>query len=141
MRINSQPETFLKHFVDWAATRPDVAAVVLVGSHARRAATPDSDVDLVILCSCADGLLRADWPDLFGDVTSSSIEEFGALRSRRISYRDGLEVEFGIAERLWARVPLDPGTARVLRDGVRILYDPEELLARAIAELNGSTNG
>jgi hypothetical protein len=32
----------------------------------------------------------------------------------------------------WAAVPLDPGTARVLRDGCRILHDPEGLLGHAL---------
>src|SRR5687767_1223031 len=35
--------------VEWAERRPDIRAVALVGSHARNTATPDSDVDLILL--------------------------------------------------------------------------------------------
>jgi uncharacterized protein len=42
------------HLIDrlasWAAQRADLRAVVLVGSHARGEARPESDVDLVLLC-------------------------------------------------------------------------------------------
>ena len=40
---------FLFRFTAWAASQPDIVAVGLAGSHARGAARPDSDVDLVIL--------------------------------------------------------------------------------------------
>ena len=41
----------------WAAARPDVLGVALVGSHARGAATPESDVDLVIVCASPTDLI------------------------------------------------------------------------------------
>ena len=53
----TEVETFLSQLADWAATRPDVAAVGLTGSLARGAAGPRSDVDIVILCSNGDQLL------------------------------------------------------------------------------------
>jgi len=96
--------SFLNELTAWAATRPDIAAIALIGSHARGTVQPRSDVDLVMLCSSVDELLGGDWPTLFGEIESSSIEDYGALKSRRIFYRNGLEVEFGIAERSWARM-------------------------------------
>jgi predicted nucleotidyltransferase len=120
--------SFLNELTAWAATRPDIAAIALIGSHARGTVQPRSDVDLVMLCSSVDELLGGDWPTLFGEIESSSIEDYGALKSRRIFYRNGLEVEFGIAERSWAHVPLDSGTKSVLADGARALYDPEQLV-------------
>ena len=41
---------FLAQFIPWAAARPDIQALALAGSHARGAARPDSDVDLILLC-------------------------------------------------------------------------------------------
>jgi hypothetical protein len=76
-------------------------------------------------------LLNGDWPACFGDVQSSSIEDYGAAKSRRIFYADGLEVEFGIAAPSWTSIPLDPGTRRVLVDGVKVLYDPRKLFRAA----------
>jgi hypothetical protein len=52
---------------------------------------------------------------------------------------DGLEVEVGIAEPVWAATdPVDPGTRRVVTDGLRILHDPDgRLAALAIAASAG----
>jgi predicted nucleotidyltransferase len=119
---------FLEEFSSWAAGRPDIAAAALVGSHARGNPTPSSDVDLVILCDAPDDMLAGDWPLKFGEIEARSIEDYGALRSLRVYYRGGIEVEFGIAQPNWADVPLDAGSRVVLTDGVRILYDPRQLL-------------
>ncbi|MBJ7004713.1 nucleotidyltransferase domain-containing protein [Streptomyces sp. CRPSP2-6A1] len=40
---------FLDRLTRWAATREDIAGLLLVGSYARGAARPDSDVDVVLL--------------------------------------------------------------------------------------------
>jgi predicted nucleotidyltransferase len=118
----------LEEFSSWVARRPHVAAAALVGSHARGTATPTSDVDLVILCSAPDELLTGDWPELFGEIESRTFEDYGALRSLRVHYRSGTEVEFGVARPSWANLPLDRGTREVLADGVSILHDPARLL-------------
>ena len=147
---------FLDALTAWAENRRDVVGVALVGSHARGTASPDSDVDLVILSEApadlyggkgtegrrtsAPGCLvreedalwaSSSWPAHFGEILSSSLEDYGASKSRRIFYRDGLEVEFGIAEPNWASVPLDAGTKKVLTDGVKVLYDPRHLFRTA----------
>jgi len=122
---------FLEEFSRWAAGRPEVVAAALVGSHARGTATTGSDVDLVILCEAPQDLLAADWPKTFGDVESRGIEDYGALRSLRVHYRGGPEVEFGVALPSWAALPLDPGTRAVLADGACILHDPSRILQAA----------
>ena len=116
----------------WAAGRVDIVGVALVGSHARGVARPDSDVDLVLLCADPELLTDTNWISEFGQVRSFELEDYGALQSVRVHYQDAVEVEFGIADRSWARIPLDPGTRKVLVGGVRILYDPELLLRAAI---------
>ena len=123
---------FLEQITAWAATRPDVASVALVGSHARGTARADSDVDLVILCASPAQMLHDDWPLLFGEVESSTLEDYGALKSLRVHYRGGLEVEFGLADRSWAHRPLDAGTRRVLEGRARVLYDPEQIFRMAM---------
>jgi predicted nucleotidyltransferase len=119
--------SFLKAVESWARGRPDVVGVALVGSRARDTSRPDSDVDLVILSASPAELLSGDWPASFGEVVASAIEDYGELRSRRVTYRSGLEVEFGVAAPGWARLPLDPGTGGVLAGGVRVLHDPQGL--------------
>jgi predicted nucleotidyltransferase len=108
----------------WAATRPEVLGVALVGSHARQAATPESDVDLVIVCASPPDLLgRVEWLNLFGTPRRTAREDWGRVTSLRVGYAAGLEVEFAIADRAWASAPLDAGTRRVIEDGLVVLFD------------------
>ena len=121
----------LKAVTSWAEERGDVVGVALVGSYARGTARPDSDVDLIILSEASADLCDGIWPARFGEIVSSSIEDYGEAKSRRIFYQNGLEVEFGIATPAWASVPLDAGTRKVLTDGVKVLYDPRHLFRTA----------
>jgi predicted nucleotidyltransferase len=108
----------------WALERPDVLGAALVGSYARQAASPDSDVDLVILCESPSDLLRSSgWVGRFGEPDRIAGEDWGRVTSLRVWYADGLEVEFGIADRAWASAPLDNGTRQVIDDGCAILFD------------------
>jgi hypothetical protein len=111
-----------------------VQAVALAGSHATGRARPDSDVDLIVLCDDPGSLLsdRA-WLGEFGAVAGVAVEDWGAVTSLRVLYASGLEVEWGLGRPSWAAtVPLDAGTARVARDGLRPLHDPNGLLAALV---------
>jgi hypothetical protein len=46
----------------------------------------------------------------------------------RAWFADGLEVEFGFTTPDWAAAPLDEGTRRVVRDGLRVLFDRADAL-------------
>jgi len=108
----------------WAAVRPDVLGVALVGSHAREAAKPDSDVDLVIVCESPSAYLEnEDWIKAFGAPERTAREDWGRVTSVRVWYADGLEVEFGIADRGWGSAPLEDGTRGVIENGCVVLYD------------------
>jgi hypothetical protein len=108
----------------WAATRQDVLGVALVGSHARQAATAESDIDLILVCEHPPALIDdADWIHAFGEPQRMEPEGWGRVTSQRVWYADGMEVEFGIADRDWASAPLDAGTRRVIEDGIVVLFD------------------
>jgi len=108
----------------WATARPDILGVALVGSHARQAAKSDSDVDLVIVCQSPSTYLESEaWIRAFGAPRRTAREDWGRVTSVRVWYGDGLEVEFGIADRDWASKPLDPGTRQTIDDGCVILFD------------------
>ena len=108
----------------WAETRPDVLGVALVGSYARQTATAESDVDLVIVCASPPALIdNVGWIRAFGMPQRTAREDWGRVISLRVWYAGGLEVEFGIADRGWASLPLDPGTRRVLEDGCIVIFD------------------
>ena len=123
-------QAFLERFIALARTDADIAAAALVGSWARGTANDASDVDLVVVVEDLDPWFAdADWTALFGAVESIADEDWGLVQSRRVHYLEGLEVEFGFTTAAWAAPPLDPGTARVVADGIRILYDPGGRLA------------
>jgi predicted nucleotidyltransferase len=125
-------QEFMKEFTSWATTRRDILAVALVGSYARGTATVKSDVDLAIIAT-EPGILLSErsWTKEFGVVSREQIEDYGKVTSVRIWYQNGLEVEYGVTDRSWAELPLDAGTAEVMRGGFKVLFDPHGLLARA----------
>ena len=127
----------LETVTHWAKSREDIRGVALVGSHARGAARPDSDVDLLLLSKDPNGFRDAAWLRVLARPTAGlhpaswTDEEHGAVWCRRVWFESKCEVEFAFAPVSWADVsPVDQGTARVVSDGCRILYDPDELLKR-----------
>ena len=124
---------FIAAVTDRAAQRHDISGLALVGSWARGSAPGTSDVDLVILCQQPAELLRdEDWIRQFGDIVSSRKEQYGVVTSIRVFYTSGIEAEFAIATESWAAIPLDPGTRRVISDGMQVLHDPDRLLEDAL---------
>jgi len=127
---------FLADAKSWARECSGIVALALVGSYARNEARPDSDIDLVVLCTNPAGFHQdTAWISRFGKVQQMGAEDYGKTQSLRVFYVNGLEVEFGIADPTWVSIPLDEGTKRVLTDGVQILHDPQGLLARAVHEI------
>ncbi|WP_327231862.1 nucleotidyltransferase domain-containing protein [Streptomyces murinus] len=143
---------FLDRLTRWAATREDIVGLLLVGSYARGAARPDSDVDVVLLTADPAPYLtdtaepdtaESDIADSGGTWTGWAGElglgrlvrtrVWGPLTERRYTLVPGLEVEFGIGGPRWARTdPVDPGTRRVVAEGARTLYDPRRVLAELV---------
>jgi predicted nucleotidyltransferase len=77
-------EELLDRVLEWAASRTDVRAVVLVGSHARGTARPDSDVDLVLLTERPRDLVDdTSWLERFGTVSRRVVEGWGRVTSVR----------------------------------------------------------
>jgi predicted nucleotidyltransferase len=117
-------EHFLNSFAAWASSRDDILGVLLVGSYARGEASPDSDVDLVVLTTSPSYYLSSfSWVSSFGDYSSCSVEDWGEVQSVRVFFSSGLEVEAGIALPSWIGHPIPPTTAAVLRSGCRVLFD------------------
>ena len=131
----------MKAVTSWAGDQPDIVSVALVGSHARGEAFSDSDVDLVIQCTRPSRYLQEpSWISEFGVAQSVSIEDWGLVKSVRVFYTDGPEVEYGITSSAWLTLPLDEGTIKVLRDGVIVLLDRDGSLARAVDYVSLSTD-
>jgi uncharacterized protein len=125
-------EDLLENVLAWAALRPDVRGVALVGSHARGTARPGSDVDLILLTERPHELVRdTAWVHSLGEVSRLTVEDWGRVTSVRARYTGGLEVEYGLATVDWATNP-DAGTLRVVAEGFRVLLDRDGALARLV---------
>jgi predicted nucleotidyltransferase len=124
-------EALLDRLTEWAEGQPAVRALGLVGSRARDQATDSSDVDVLVLTTNPGAYLTSDdWLDVFGRASRVGEREFGPIAERRVRLQSGLEVECGIGAPSWASTaPVDSGTRRVVSDGLRILHDPDGLLA------------
>jgi predicted nucleotidyltransferase len=131
----AEVEAFLERATGWAARRPDVVALALVGSYARGVDRPDSDVDLMVLTTDPTRYLdREDWIGELGAERLVTTRSWGPVTERRLALPSGLEVEVGVAPPSWAAVdPVDAGSRQVMTDGNRVLYDPAGLLAAFIA--------
>ena len=123
-------ETVIDRVTRWASGRRDIAGLLLVGSCARDAARPSSDVDFVLLTRREAWYSGTAWTAglAIGDLVIT--RSWGPITERRFVTSSGLEVELGIGTPGWASVtPVDAGTLRVVNDGARPLYDPDGLLA------------
>ena len=129
-----QVNNLLARAARWAAGRSHVRGLLLVGFWARGTPRPDSDVDLVLLTEDVERYL--DGQELvraLGAIRLVRSQNWGAIEERRLLLPSGLEVEVGVGHPSWARIdPVDQGTRRVIRNGARILHDPEGLLASLI---------
>ncbi len=83
-----------------------------------------------------------EWVDALGGVGLVRTQSWGAITERRFALPSGLEVEVGVGRPSWARIaPLDKGTRSVVTGGMRVLYDPDRLLAKLLAECQRPTPG
>jgi len=129
----AEAEEIIDRITRWAAHRPDVIGLLLVGSYARNAARPDSDIDIVLLTTDQTRYLNDDWANELALGELVRTQSWGPITERRHATASGLEVEIGIGSPDWARPdPVDTGTHRVVTDGARPLHDPAGVLATLI---------
>lgn len=80
-----------------------------------------------------DGKITAGKAEL-GARSVVRARRWGAITEHRIVLASDLELDVGIGEPSWAATtPVDPGTRRVVSDGMRIVHDPDGLLRALIA--------
>lgn len=133
-------DLILNQVIEWAKSRIDIVAVALVGSWARGTARLDSDIDLMFLTLNAAEyrvgqawMSEISWDSLGYQVQSWKNQGYGLVWSRHVYFEEGIEIEFSFGFPRWAETrPIDPGTASVIRNGCKILYDPENLLTKLV---------
>ena len=122
---------FLEDLSLWAASQKEILAVALVGSYARDAANPDSDVDILFITSHPEHyLIDSSGTTNYGVIEKQQTEQYGLVTSLRIWYVSGLEVEYGITDERWVALPLDAGTKRVISDGLCVLFERGNILSQ-----------
>jgi uncharacterized protein len=137
--VTDQAAAIVTAVTEWAKTQREIRGQALVGSYARDAARLDSDIDLIVLAEDPQSfrdpawLAAIDWSTANVRPAKWADEEYGAVWSRRVWFIPEGEVEISFAPLSWADTsPVDPGTARVIDDGCRILFDPDGLLERLV---------
>ena len=130
-------ESFCALATAWAASRPDVRGLALVGSLARGDPHDGSDVDLVLLTDAPGAYLEsAGWEAGLGATAILDTRGWGELTERRLLHSSGVEIDLGVVSPRWAATdPVDPGTRRVASEGLQVLYDPDDLLTRLVTAL------
>jgi aminoglycoside 6-adenylyltransferase len=119
----------------WAENRPDIRAVIMVGSQARtdRPADEWSDLDLAVIALDADRyLLKADWLAEIGEYWLTFLEgtPVGAVE-RRVLFEGALDVDFSLFSlEQFRQVSGAPDVvADIVRRGVRVLVDKDGIAA------------
>ena len=132
-----EQESFLNKYTQWFKSKEDIKGVLVVGSFAREEQNKDSDLDIMILSDDYENYINnQNWVSNFGDIKSSKVEDWGAVKTVRVFYKNGDEIEFNFSDRTWANInPIDEGTRKVMCDGFKVVYDSQLLLARLIDEL------
>jgi predicted nucleotidyltransferase len=119
--------TFLKNVIEWAKNEPELLALALVGSHARGEASPESDVDLILLLRNPEEYLNdRDWISEFGRPGSIVQEDWGKVTSLCVLYSDGKEVEYGLTNLEWGSDP------QVIGNGLIVLYEKDDHLSNKL---------
>lgn len=125
----------LQRLVALADRRADVSGLALVGSWARGAPRPGSDLDVVLLTDEPSRYVEDDdWLREVGGARLVRTAAWGAITERRFALPGGMEVELGVGTPSWASLdPLDRGAAEVVAGGLRVLYDRDRHLAALLA--------
>ncbi|TDO44466.1 hypothetical protein EV651_1349 [Kribbella sp. VKM Ac-2571] len=130
-------EAAINGITAWAQLQTDARGLALIGSYAYGRPRMASDVDIVLVTANRERHISGmEWA---GSIDRRPrlirCQEWGPLTERRARLSSGLVVELGVVTGEWLSAPLDPGTAKVLRDGCRVLHDPENLFGRALREV------
>ncbi|WP_411167812.1 nucleotidyltransferase domain-containing protein [Clostridium sp. MB05] len=117
-------ENFLKDVEEWAKGDLHIESVIVVGSYACGTNKNTSDIDLCIITSNKETMVKnQDFTKIFGNIDKKQTEYYGKCTSIRVWYKEGREIEFGIVDPSWIESPLDAGTYKVLSDGYKVIID------------------
>jgi predicted nucleotidyltransferase len=139
MRI-AEADALMRVVAGWAKRREDIRAMALVGSWARGHPSRASDLDLLLLSERPveyrrrrRWLREIDFRAAGFRPRSSRGTAYGAVWSLHLHLHPSADVELTFAGRPWANTtPIDAGTRSVVKDGFRIMFDRDGVMARLV---------
>lgn len=142
LNVNTRVDLMTAAAADWARSRDDIRALVVVGSQARADLPADrwSDLDLIFLLANPKPYLEdASWVEQFGTPVVTFLETtLDGHWERRVLYETGEDVDFVLfPESVVERLADSEGAAALLERGYRVLVDRigiEEELAKISAK-------
>lgn len=129
LNVNTRMDRLEAAIADWARSRADVRAVLVVGSQARMDVPADrwSDLDVGLFLDDPSRLAEdATWVEEFGASVLTFLEPtaFGDRVERRVLYESGEDVDFPLLEAsAWREFASSPEARLVVARGYRILHD------------------
>jgi aminoglycoside 6-adenylyltransferase len=133
--INERLLQLLAKVLDWAKSQPDIRAMALTGSGARRDHPADewSDLDLVVIATEPSVYLMAtDWLIAIDKVWFTFLEKSstGEPFERRALFEDGSDVDFMfLSPETLSQDFYSTPLPEIMGRGVRVLLDKDDLLA------------
>ena len=132
----SEVEQIIIAVETWAIKRSQINSFAVVGSWARKQTHPNSDLDLMFLASNPELFFEdltwfnyIPWENVNLTIDRYYDRIYGVVRSRHFVFQSGQRIEFSFGSLEWAKInPIDPGTYRVVSDGMRIIVDRHQLL-------------
>ena len=90
-------KSFINKLKEFSINDKHIESVIIVGSYARGTNKETSDLDLCIITTNKNEMIKnPDFVKKFGSFYKIQTEYYGACTSIRVWYESGLEVEFGI---------------------------------------------
>ena len=134
-------EILTEKFVEWAESRPDIRAAIIIGSRARRDRPADewADLDIVLITTNPEPYVStADWVKNMGQPLITFVESTSAAeeKERRVLYEGMLDVDYAILPLEKVRQMLtEQGSSQTgaalansLGRGIRVLIDKDNML-------------
>lgn len=111
-----------------AEKNEDILAILLVGSYARNKQHEKSDIDIMII-TIDEMKYFSDykWINEIAEASAVEKENWGIVNTLRF-FSGKTEIELNICSTEWIKLPLDPETERVLRDGYKIIFERNDSL-------------
>jgi len=138
--IHELYEQLVKQFVEWAETRVDIRAAIIVGSRARVVGPADewADLDIIVVTSDPEYYVKsAEWLENIGTVLLTFIEPTtsGDEMERRALFEGMLDVDFAIiplarAQQLLQAKMTPVQVVNTFGRGMRVILDKDGMAAQ-----------